>query len=326
MVTVRHTERECAARGPVRWAAASSPLTRGPRPQPCTPARPLQSRSPGPPPASPLIPGIGPNEKRDISSRDHAARTARTTGMKKPTPTLLVASALHANGRLRCRPRLVARYCGCGSARRLVSSWMSTATLASASACTRPWCAQNSSSPPLASSTRTYAWAPQRSQMSRAVSGLVGAMAPVNVASFASCLRLLRPVGPVELRFNALPLSATHTPASAFPTPGAVRHKRNGIRALRMYFWAVTHGARAPPGRDPAAHRHRVSLPDIYPDSGQVKHSKRLTAWQAPGTRPEALLCSSGPARGRFPEGDRPGRDRLYHHRYRCPAADRDRE
>src|SRR5260370_39904539 len=72
---------------------------------------------------------------------------------------------------------------------------MSTAILASAWACTRPWRAQKSSSPELASSTRTYAWAPQRSQTSRAVSGLVGAMAPLNVASFASCLRLLRPSG-----------------------------------------------------------------------------------------------------------------------------------
>src|SRR5579859_1752243 len=132
-------------------------------------------------------------------------------------------------------------------------------------------------------------------------------MAPVNVASFASGLRLIHPAGPVELRFNALPLSATHTQASAFPTPAAVRHKRNRIRTLRVQFSAVTRGARAPPGRDPAAHRHRVSLPHIYPDSGQMMHSKRLTAWHAPGTRPETLLCSRAPARGPFP-GRRPAR------------------
>src|ERR1700742_3480612 len=59
---------------------------------------------------------------------------------------------------------------------------MSTATLASAAACCRPWCAQKSSSPELASSTRTYAWAPHLSHTSSAVSGLVGAIAPVNVA------------------------------------------------------------------------------------------------------------------------------------------------
>jgi hypothetical protein len=38
----------------------------------------------------------------------------------------------------------------------------------------RPWWAQKSSSPPLAKTTRRYAWAPQRSQRSAAVSGLAG--------------------------------------------------------------------------------------------------------------------------------------------------------
>jgi len=47
--------------------------------------------------------------------------------------------------------------------RRCVSSWMSTATLASACACSLPWWAQKSSSPEFGSRTRTYAWAPQRS-------------------------------------------------------------------------------------------------------------------------------------------------------------------
>ena len=122
-----------------------------------------------------------------------------------------------------CRSGLTRCYCGCGSDRRLLSSCMSTATLASALACSRPWCAQKSSSPELASSTRTYAWAPQRSQTSSAVSGLVGAIAPVNVAF----LRVVPPAcQPSGFGFLPLQLSTTHTPASAFPTPGGVRHKR----------------------------------------------------------------------------------------------------
>ena len=48
-----------------------------------------------------------------------------------------------------------AGYCGWGSDRRLLSCCMSTATLASALACSRRWRAQKSSSPELASSTRT---------------------------------------------------------------------------------------------------------------------------------------------------------------------------
>ena len=153
-------------------------------------------------------------------------------------------------GRSRC-------YCGGASESRLLSSWISTATLASASACIRPWCAQNSSSPPLARSTRTYAWAPQRSQASSAVSGLVGAIAPVNVAFLASCLRLLYPSGP----FTALPLSGTHTQALAFPPPRDVRHKRNHAWMLRFSCAALTRGAHVPPlpQASPAAHRHRVS-------------------------------------------------------------------
>jgi hypothetical protein len=149
---------------------------------------------------------------------------------------------------------------------------MSIATLASAWACTRPWCAQNRSSPELASSTRTYAWAPQRSQTSRAVSGLVGAMAPVNVASLASCLRLLHPYGP---EFSFLQLSATHTHPSAFPTRGGVRHKRNRPWTLRVYFAARDTWCPCPAGRLqlPAAHRHRVSLSTMYPDWDRMMHS-----------------------------------------------------
>ncbi len=138
-------------------------------------------------------------------------------GTKKPTPMTELAPA--------SLPVWLSRsYCGCGSDRRLLSSCISTATLASALACSRPWCAQKSSSPELASSTRTYAWAPHRSQTSSAVSGLVGAIAPVNVAY----LRFVPPACNIRLaRFLPLQLSTTHTPASAFPTPSGVRHKRN---------------------------------------------------------------------------------------------------
>ena len=38
----------------------------------------------------------------------------------------------------------------------------------------------------------------------------------------------------VWLRFYALQFSATHTQAPAFPTRGALRHKRNRIRTLRI--------------------------------------------------------------------------------------------
>ena len=121
---------------------------------------------------------------------------------------------------------LFALYSGCGSDSRLVSSWMSTATLVSASACMRPWCAQNSSSPPLVSSTRTYAWAPQRSQTSRAVSGLVGAIAPVNVACLASCLRLYVRLAPVSF----LTAQCNTYPGGGVPHSTCVRHKRNHLR------------------------------------------------------------------------------------------------
>jgi hypothetical protein len=157
-----------------------------------------------------------PGRKRALKSR---RQSSPGVGVSRRRPAPLPA-------------RLFARYCGCGSDSRLVSSWMSTATLASAWACTRPWCAQKSSSPELASSTRTYAWAPQRSQTSKPVRGLVGAIAPVNVASWRRASGFYIRLAPVY----ALPLSATHTQVPAFPTPGAVRHKRNRIRTLRVQF------------------------------------------------------------------------------------------
>jgi len=192
--------------------------------------------------------------RRDRRRLPYACRCSRTrsrssaladrsrepvSGTKKPTPMTQLAPA--------SLPVWLdpLTYCGCGSDRRLLSSCMSTATFASAFACWRPWCAQKSSSPELASSTRTYAWAPQRSQTSSAVSGFVGAIAPVNVAF----LRVVPPAfQPSGFSFLPLQLSTTHTQASAFPTPDGVRHKRNHPQAERgPNCRHVTHGACAPP-------------------------------------------------------------------------------
>ena len=140
--------------------------------------------------------------------RPHRTRTKSKgpdrafAGTKKPTPITELAPA--------SLPVWLdpLSYCGCGSDRRLLSSCMSTATSASALACWRPWCAQKSSSPELASSTRTYAWAPQRSQTSKAVSGLVGAIAPVNVAFLRVVPPAFQPSG-----FSFCPYSsAQHIP------------------------------------------------------------------------------------------------------------------
>ena len=131
--------------------------------------------------ATALVPR--PSTRCRVIRRAQKSRRQVTTGVGAPRrrPTYETSSPAW----------LFAPYSGPGSDSRLLSSWMSTATLASASACLRPWCAQKSSSPPLASRTRTYAWAPQRSQTSKAVSGLVGAIAPVTVASLA-LTRVLR--------------------------------------------------------------------------------------------------------------------------------------
>src|SRR6202034_798141 len=71
---------------------------------------------------------------------------------------------------------------------------MSTATFFSSGKCSLLWCAQKSNSPELGSRTRTYACAPHRSHRSSAVSGFVGAIAPVTspYSSRASglCFRL----------------------------------------------------------------------------------------------------------------------------------------
>ena len=171
-------------------------------------------------------------------------------------------------------------YCwGGGSDNRLLSSWMSTATLASAWACSRPWCAQKSSSPALASSTRTYAWAPHRSQTSSAVSGLVGAIAPDNVAFLSRrasglCIRL----APVYCPY----CSAQHI----------LRRQRSPIRAVyatseTTYGLSVaasvirTHPSRQHTvpasyrysGAVPVAHRHRVLSSVFIPRLRLLMHS-----------------------------------------------------
>ena len=58
------------------------------------------------------------------------------------------------------------------STKRSVSSWILIATVANFSAYSLPWWAQNMSSPPVAKTARTQAWAPQRSQRSKAFRGV----------------------------------------------------------------------------------------------------------------------------------------------------------
>ena len=151
---------------------------------------------------------------------------------------------------------------------------MSTATLASAAACCRPWCAQKSSSPELASSTRTYAWAPHRSQTSSAVSGFVGAIAPVNVAF----LRVVPPAfQPSGFSFLPLLLSTTHTQASAFPTPSGVRQKRKPL-AGRAWPQLLPCDARClrPTGTRGQYRWHTGTVClylDMYPDTCWLMHS-----------------------------------------------------
>src|SRR6201986_96200 len=120
------------------------------------------------------------------------------------------------------------------------------ATFFSAGRCSLLWWAQKRSSPELGSRTRTYACAPHRSHRSSAVSGFVGAIAPVTspsssrasglwfrLAPVLLCVRTLaRPAGrpfggdPSRWGTTALQHSTTHTPPSGFPTSGGVRHKR----------------------------------------------------------------------------------------------------
>src|SRR5690625_3684469 len=92
------------------------------------------------------------------------AGTKEVAGTKETAPAPWRGPAPEVSG--------VAQRAVSPSVRRWVSSWMAVATPSSASACLRAWWAQKSSSP-TGSATRTYAWAPQRSQRSCAVSGAV---------------------------------------------------------------------------------------------------------------------------------------------------------
>src|SRR6185437_11173338 len=109
-------------------------------------------------------------------------------------------------------------------------------TFFSAGRCSLLWWAQKSSSPELGSRTRTYACAPHRSHRSSAVSGFVGAIAPVTSPSSShasGCWVRLAPVycyvsGQLTLGgTTALHHSTTHTPASGFPQPGVYATSEN---------------------------------------------------------------------------------------------------
>jgi hypothetical protein len=235
----------------------------------------------------------GAREPAPAPARLRTALANPFSGTKKPTPMTQMAPA--------SLPVWLdpLTYCGCGSDRRLLSSCMSTATFASAFACWRPWCAQKSSSPELASSTRTYAWAPQRSQTSSAVSGLVGAIAPVNVAF----LRVVPPAfQPSGFSFLPLQLSTTHTQALAFPTPGGVRHKRNHPQAERGPTAAMSHTVPAPhryAGAVPVAHRHRVYPTRHVPRYPPSIHSS-WSVWDFIRSSRVALPGAYGPERYYF--------------------------
>ena len=170
-------------------------------------------------------------------------------------------------------------YWGCGSDNRLLSSWMSTATLASAWACSRPWCAQKSSSPALASSTRTYAWAPHRSQTSSAVSGLVGAIAPDNVAflsrrasglyirlapvycPYCSAQHLLR-----RLRSPIRGVYATSETAYGLSVAASVTRTHPSHQHTMPVSYRYS-------GAVPVAHRHRVLSSVFIPRLRLLMHS-----------------------------------------------------
>ena len=144
----------------------------------------------------------------------------------------------------------------------------------------------------LASSTRTYAWAPHRSQTSSAVSGLVGAMAPVNVAF----LRVVPPARNIRLAPVFCPYSsAQHIPRRqrsllrvVYATSETALDVQRGHNCSPL-----THGACVPPvlGGRPAAHRHRVSLTGHVPRCRRMMHSswsvgdfRRPAAWHADGS------------------------------------------
>ena len=214
-------------------------------------------------------------------------------GTKKPTPITELAPASLP---VWLDPLF---YCGCGSDRRLLSSCMSTATSASALACWRPWCAQKSSSPELASSTRTYAWAPQRSQTSKAVSGLVGAIAPVNVAFLRVVPPAFQPSGfsfcPYSSaqhipRLQRSPLQVVYATSETTRRPSVAQLLPCDARCLRptgtrgQYRW----------------HTGTVCLYlDMYPDTCWLMHSS-WSVWDFGRSGRVALPGAYGPERYYF--------------------------
>jgi len=115
--------------------------------------------------------------------------------------------------------------------RRSVSSWMDAATSRSRSPCSRAWWAQNRSSPPETSSTRKYAWAPQRSQRSAALRGARGATAVVTSGLFSvSCW---------GIDLMTLSCSTTVKHAKCFPPHRAPGVTSLAERSRRCTKWVV---------------------------------------------------------------------------------------
>src|SRR5690606_22767856 len=117
---------------------------------------------------------------------------------------------------------IAAGRCHTQSCRRSDSSWMWSATSLSLSACSRPWWAQNSSSPPPGMETRMDAWAPQRSQRSAAESG--GATAAVTWSSLSVDSSYV-PIWTTSNQVRGVPASTarTHHPIRSRPERSAAQ-------------------------------------------------------------------------------------------------------
>jgi hypothetical protein len=156
-----------------------------------------------------------------------------------------------------------------GSSSLPVSSWISAATLASASAYSRLWCAQKSSSLELGSRTRTYACAPQRSHTSKAVSGFAGARVPVNVAFLAVPHSQFTPSG---LTWRSPPPSAA---------PGGT-----GWRSLRLWFPDNRLASLAPVICFVLQHSTTPVPVSAFPARRRVRHQRKpLTPPRSPSRR-----------------------------------------
>lgn len=159
-----------------------------------------------------------------------------------------------------------------------VSSWISTATLASASACCRLWWAQNNSSPESGSTTRTYAWAPHRSHRSVAFNGLLGARAPVMSPPSRRATGSLCPVG---CALPAMQHSARRVPSRV---DAAYAQSERGLAEgwwLPVPFHCsvrVVPASRVCPRRGFTEHPVRAaSLPSVRPDPRRPAPRARRT-------------------------------------------------